>query len=150
LAKDVTVTQTLQTGDGQAIGSMSFPLETVFSKKTKVMQYDLTVPTQAGAGVYVSKSIGVGFDESGKKIETGQALSSFTVRLKQLGIVGEVQAAEEVKGAETVAQPPCVVKKDYLPYILIAALLVLWFVEFMRRRRIEKELEEFRKIHSSS
>jgi len=146
LAKDVTVTQTLQGQDGQPIGSMNFPLETVLSKKTKVIEYDLTVPTQAEAGVYVSKSIGVGFDESGKKIETGQASSSFTVRLKQLGIVGEVQAAEEVKGAETVAQPPCVAKKDYLPYILIAALLVLWFVEFMRRQRLEKELDEFKRL----
>lgn len=142
LTKNVVVTQSLQTG-GYEIGSLSFPISQVLSKKTTTIQYDLLVPSGASAGTYIVKTEAVGFDEGGKKIEAG-AGSAFIVMIKQLKIVEKVKAAEEeeVKGAETdVPASSCQTKKNYWPYALISALLLLWFVEFMRRKRIEKELK---------
>lgn len=141
---DVVLTQYLYSSDGVMLGVVDFPLQTIPSKKATTVQYDLTVPSQAQAGLYVSKSYAAGFDEGGNKVESS-ASTAFSVKLKEFSVVDQVQAAEEVKGAETIAKvvTPVQTQTDYRWIWGLLGLLLL--IAYLRRRHLLYLLRKVRR-----
>lgn len=145
-AHNVKLYQSLYDGTPDPVGTISLDIGNVETSKGYKINYGLTIPTDIIPGLYHSNIFVEGNSESGEKVTSNESITDFLIKEKYSGFVQPVQAQEESAGQENnvlgeQTTPPCKKEKDYLPYILSGILAILWFIDHLRRKRLEKELK---------
>jgi hypothetical protein len=145
ISKETVIHQEITNGEPWPIASSDFPIGDLETGKTANLSFGLKIPEVALAGFYHSIIWATGRAPGGSEVTSDNSRTDFEIRLKWIGIIKGVSAAEPVGAGEVAAAsettcPSCNEGKDYLPYILLLLVTSLWFTDRFRRGKYAAEM----------
>ena len=128
--------------DSMTISKNQFSLGDIEGGKNKKLTFSIQIPKYALPGVYDSLIYAEAESQSGKIFSSNDSFSQFRVKSNVLGAIIEVKTKDDgsVLAAESNVAPSGNSIINLL-YLLIFALSLLWYVEYIRRRDAEEKLE---------
>jgi len=139
-SQDTTLYQSIVGPSGKTLTESQFEMGNVSPGQDKKLTFGLRIPQQVPPGTYESIISAEGSSEDDELVLSNESISEFNIQSRGHTFVAEAQAAEkDTLGARITRDLP---RRDVLPYVLSAGLGFLWFVEMIKRRRLENELEE--------
>ncbi len=144
-AHNVVLSQNIHDGSPVSVGDTSFAIGTLETTKTAKITYGVMLPMDLADGLYTSTITAAGNSEGGNNISSSSSVNTFLVKGLASAIIPVAHAqnssAQNHSGKVLGSQTSVAIKSfEFLPYLLALALGLLWLIERIRRKRLEKKL----------